>query len=241
MKNWKYLVGITCTVVTLATAASCAGEDRNAAALAAESTSEVEQHADGCGAFRYRGSSNLSCSYKGRIITHGDAVKGTCVNANRISCTYDLVCDFIVESVSTSCTDDREGLCFRLAPPEASDPVPQSVYVFPLEVGDKMCDPPGGQTPNAQTLKDYCQDHSRRAPAYYAARDFCEASTSYNSSGASCCLNCPSPLPATGGPPACYETDGGPPGPDGGVGIDAGVPNPFDAGHYLDAITEIRR
>jgi hypothetical protein len=244
MKGWKYLAWITCTVGALAAAPGCAGEDRNAAALAAASTSEVEQHADQCGAQRYRGSDTIACSYKGQVNSNGALVSATCLNFNQISCKYNLTCDFRVSSISTNCVSDMSSECWSVAPPEASDPVPQDTVVNELPPGSFLCEPPPGQQPVQRDLNNFCNTYHRASAAYDAARTFCEGSSSYNSGGAvTCCLNCPSPLPPTGGPPACYMRDAG-------VGADAGPPadartdapvNPFDAGHYLDAITEIRR
>lgn len=243
MKGWKYLAWITCTVGALAAAPGCSGEDRGAAALAAESTSEVEQHADQCGAWRYRGNDSIACSYQGQVNSNGGLVAASCVGLNQVSCKYNLTCNFRVVSVSTNCVSDQSGQCGSVAPPEASDPVPQDTFINDLDPGSDLCERPPGQQPVQRDLNDYCNSYHRVNSAYNTARTFCEESTSYNSGGGvTCCLNCPRPLPPTGGPPACYPTDGG-------VGADAGPPgdartdarvNPFDAGYYLDAITEIR-
>lgn len=244
MSSWKHLVWITCTVGALAAAASCAGEDRSASAFAAAPTSEVEQHADQCGAQRYRGNDTVACNYVGQVNSDGALLAATCLNFNQVSCKYRLTCDFRVSSISTNCVSNMSSECWSVAPPEASDPVPQDTFVNDLPPGSFLCERPPGQQPVQRDLNDYCNAYHRANDAYTAARTFCESSSSYNSGGAvTCCLDCPRPLPPTGGPPACYMRDGGV-SADAGVPIDAGVDarlNPFDAGVYLDAITEERR
>jgi hypothetical protein len=239
MKGLMILVRSACLGGALVTALGCAGEERTAVATTAEPTSELEQHANQCGAQRYRGSDTIACSYQGRMNSNGALVAATCLNFNQISCKYNLTCDFRVQSVSTNCTSDVSSQCWSVAPPEASDPVPPNTFVHELSPGSLLCEPPPGQQPDQADLNAYCNHYYTARDARDAATAFCEAATSYNSGGAvTCCLNCPRPLPPTGGPPDCYMRDAGV-GADAGTGADAGVDapvSPTDARVSTDAV-----
>lgn len=240
----KSLVWIAWSLGALTAVSGCAGEDRNASALAAEATSEVEQHANQCGAQRYSGPDTISCSYRGQMNGTNTLAAATCLNFDQVSCKYNFSCDFRVSSVSTKCVADVSSQCWSVAPPEASDPVPPDTFVHELAPGSTLCEPPPGQQPVQRDLDAYCNEFYRARDARWAGDAFCEAVTSYNSGGSvTCCLDCPRPLPPTGGPADCYVRDGGVgadagPRPDGGVSADAG--SPLDAIYDLDAIMDIK-
>lgn len=155
-------------------------------------TSQVDQEADGCGAYRYRGSANIDCRYKGSL-SYGYEVSGTCLNDSQIKCTYAASCTFALEQVITECVSQAPD-CMSACPPEASDPTINTEFTNNLAPGSTLCDPPA----DAVTLRNYCVDYPRYQNAHAAMRNECEANTDRNMCGATCCLNCPNPTPLPG-------------------------------------------
>ncbi len=234
---------ILLTATALAAAPACSGTEPEPLPTAAPPITEgLEQHADGCGANRYRGTANIDCRYEARLdYTIPINARGTCVGDSQIRCTYDFTCFFRIAQVITTCVDSAasQATCWSSYPPEGSPPTPQTVYTFELSTGSTLCDPPG----TAQQLAQYCAVQ-RDAPVNNAD-DACRDGSDRNTGSTTCCLDCPQ-LP-DGGPQSCGG-DAGPPGLDAGIRLDAGVSDarstfdagaPFDAGAAFDARTRL--
>jgi len=225
MNGWKVSASLLCISIGLAAGSACSlGADRDPSAREPLPTAALEQHADGCGAFRYRDPANITCDYVA-YFDYDTAYPsaGACLNDSQVQCTYPMQCKFTIDRITTACVDDRANaaLCWSQYPPEASDPIPQQVYVFDLVSGSHLCEPPA----NAAALRAYCDDHNTtpRNDAY----NFCRVQTSRNSGGTTCCQNCATPHPLDGGLGVRSETcglDGGV-GSDGGIGMDARLPD----------------
>jgi hypothetical protein len=193
MNGWKVFASLLCISIAVAAGPACfTGTDPESARSA-----EIEQYADGCGAFRYRGSANLTCEYRAYFDNgSGSPAAGVCLNDSQVQCTYPLRCNFAIDKITTTCVDDaaNAALCWSQYPPEASDPVPQQVYVFDLFSGSRMCDPPA----SADFLRSFCE--LQNAIPRNEAGIFCRGATSTNSGSATCCLDCPTPRPLDSGP-----------------------------------------
>jgi hypothetical protein len=176
-----------------------------------ETIDEIDQHAGGCGAFRYPGPASMDCHYKAKWTQVGTAyATGTCLNDSQVACTImERSCAFTVDEAATvtECAD-KPTACFSIAPPEASivDPNPLTVDLPP---GSTLCDsdPPAA----ANQLAKFCEDNfyfgARIVQKYDAA---CEAQTDRNISGGTCCLPCPNPTPLPGGNALAAGELGGP-------------------------------
>lgn len=177
---------------TVSLSASCATPelDRPGDSSVLPVFGETEQHADGCGAFRYRGTANVECNYRGKSSLASALPIGTCLNDSQISCDFRSRCDWTVSAV-TACTDAAYMVCANL-PAEASllDPPPS---VFNLWPGDTLCDPPGRDYDRSS----FCEN--RRSAAESAAGAFCTEQTSRNTGSTTCCLDCKKPTPLPGG------------------------------------------
>lgn len=195
MNGWKVFAPLLCLSLAVAAGPACFdGPDPEPPRSA-----EIEQHADGCGAFRYRGSANLTCEYRAYFDTgSGSPAAGVCLNDHQVQCTYPLRCNFAIDKITTTCIGDtaNAALCWSQYPPEAANPVPQQVYVVTLSAGSLICDPP--ESPGV--LRSLCEIEDT-VPRRDAAT-FCSDATSTNSGSASCCLDCPTPNSLDGGPGA---------------------------------------
>lgn len=185
------------------------------------STDEVEQHADGCGAYRYRGAANVTCDYRGRPNGPDEnQTVGTCINDSELSCSFGITCTWDSPSVGTVCSDSS-GACDNY-PPEASIFDPPAL-TFRLDPGSTLCDPPAA----AKALTEECWKW--RYVAGQMAWQICQEQTSRNSGSVTCCQPCanPTPLPGMAAGDACADGDCGcalEPAPDAGT-PDAGAPD----------------
>ncbi len=186
--------------------------------------SDTEQAADGCGAYRYRGSGNVFCTYTGSAtgtVTAQNTV-GTCLNDSQLECAFNgMQCEWGSPSSATNCLGDTGNLCAAY-PPEASLQNP-SKYVRVLGSGDTLCDPPASAAQLAAACVSVWND-------YWVRREIseqCSDQTSSNSGGVTCCLSCanPTPLPQLEPGDECADGDCGCPleeEPGGGSGSSSG-------------------
>lgn len=155
--------------------------------------SDTEQAADGCGAYRYRGSGSVFCSYEGELkgTVTAQNVVGVCLNDSQIECSFnDLRCEWSTPSSATNCVGTTGNLCANY-PPEASLWNPGK-YVYSLSSGNTLCDPPPPAAQLATVCKNLWENWSdTRAWAHRQ----CDEQTSTNSGGVTCCLDCANPTP----------------------------------------------
>jgi hypothetical protein len=161
---------------------------------------DVQQGADGCGAWRRRGFGNVDCQYLGRTTgSFYDQDSGRCLNDSQVECTFGAVhCEWrlATDASWTSCTDPIAPLCQSL-PPEA-DIMDVSPAVVNLSPGDKFCDrnPP----PTAEDFERFCEYNvgsGARIALQYGA--FCSSQSSRNEGGyPNCCIPCSTPSGGAG-------------------------------------------
>lgn len=178
MNRTSCLVVAFGALAVLAATQSCSSQDL--------ATGRTAQAADGCGAFRYRGSANVDCRYEGRI-EYGSNHSGTCLSDSQVECTFDARCEWALYQRITECVSDAPD-CMSVYPPEGSTVNPSS-QTFTLSPGDTLCDPPG----TAAELRTYCTN--RFWDVFGGLRDACNAQSDRNTGGTTCCLNCAKPIP----------------------------------------------
>lgn len=187
MNRVTWIGAVLCALAALTAATGCAVRE--------EQTSQVGQEADGCGAWRYRGTANVDCQYTGRPINYPFPSAAMCVGYNQIQCTFSETCDWSVQRI-TDCVSDAPD-CLTTYPPEGSIVDASLDHTYDLSPGSTLCDPPSP----AATLIAYCQNRWTEAMRQ-SLNAQCTAQSDRNEGSASCCLNCPAPPPPPGLAPA---------------------------------------
>jgi hypothetical protein len=205
MNRTTWIAAIFCGLAVLVIVQSCTPHELT--------SGQVTQEADGCGAWRYRGSANVDCRYRGEMRYSLNSGSGTCVNDSQVRCTYEVRCEWILAERITECVSDAPD-CMTAYPPEGSIANPDPVRTFDLPAGSTLCDPPG----TAQQLASFCNE--MQYPQIGEFRAFCEGQTDRNMGSTTCCLNCPQPNPLPGA--SLLGEDGGIGGMDGGIGGEDG-------------------
>lgn len=183
MTRTAWIAALLGNLAALAATQSCTSQE--------VSTSEIGQEADGCGAWRYRGTANVDCRYTGERVPNTTTWSGTCVGDSQIKCTFNGTCQWRVELITTCVSGAPD--CMTTYPPEGSLSNATIDRTYDLTIGSPLCDPPKP----AADLNAFCEARVGN-DIYSALQAECAAQTDRNEGSASCCLNCPQPAPAPG-------------------------------------------
>jgi hypothetical protein len=208
MTGWKVVVPISSVLLALALAQACStGEPRDERAAPRDEAAderELEQHADGCGAQRYRGIASIECLYQGDLAGSVWFPTGTCTEGDedRITCSYPLSCQWKVAMVTTTCVE-QAGKCSEFPP--VTTLIHPAPVVLTLPEGSQLCVKNGS---TASERGDYC--YANRGNYRDDARTACEGQFDQHTGETSCCLSCISPAPRALDAACAEVPDGGP-------------------------------